>query len=281
MGGENVGNREKWFTESTHHSRRFNNKGDPGPKATAEFTLHKHGYEEIRSSVLRQKGSKAHQPKEGPKRNIFNEELLENHPKGKINIALKGNENVDNFNKHVISVKKIDPHNFMNKNGKLRWLRRNKWTAGAFALGVAIDGASLTISIIEDDGSFGRETTITVSAMAGNALGSAIGTAIGSLLGGFPAPVLGFIGGLIGSVIAESIAGFFLHMCVNPVAPGPGPPILATDPQPFVYGVPDDGRYTGTQGVPSMGRDTGAIGAPSMGRDTKATGTPPARWMTR
>ena len=276
--GRNPRTNEKWVTESTKHAREFHNAAVHGTEGTAEFALHKQGWQEIRSGAIPQGGARARQPAQGPMHNVYNTERLANHPKGKMNVGLKGNTNVDNFNKHVISVKKIDPNNFMNKSSTLRWLRRNKLTASASGLGFALDATSLIISIIEDDGSFGRNTAVTVSGMGGSALGSAAGAAIGSLLG-LAVPLVGFIGGLIGSLIAEGIARFFL--CVNPTAPGPGPPILVTDPQPTAFGVPDDGRRTGYRGVPSMGRDTLAMGAPTMGRDTRATGTPPTFFETR
>ena len=276
--GRNPRTSEKWVTESTKHAREFHNTAVHGPEGTAEFALHKQGWQEIRSGAIPQEGARALQPAEGPMHNVYNTERLVNHPKGKINVGLKGNANVDSFNKHVISVKKIDPKGFMNKTSTASWLHRNKLTAGASGLGVAIDVSSLIVSVIEDNGSFGHNTAVTASGMAGSALGSAVGATIGSLLG-LTVPLVGFIGGLIGSMIAKGIARLFLF--VNPTAPGPGPPILATDPQSSVYGVPDDARRTGAREVPSMERDTRARGVPSMGRDTNAEGTPAARWVTR
>ena len=165
------------------------------------------------------------------------------------------------FNRHVLSVKKVDPHSFVNKQTVLRWIRRNKLETCAGILGVALDAAALTISIIEDGGEFGRETTLTVANIAGGAVGGAIGAAIGSLLPGIGTSVCSFVGAFIGSLIANGITSFFLGC--NPTTPGPGQPLLDTDPREAVFGkqyLHED--LSPTFGQPSLGDEPGFEGYP-------------------
>lgn len=259
---------EKWFTEDLHHSRQFQNKGvlkKGVPEVVAEFKVKRDGYKAIRKEVIPQQGSKALQ-KPGAMKNIFNTERLENHPRGKVNIGLKGKANVDAFNTHVVSVTKVNPGSAMNKSVALRWLRRNKLSVAATAVGVVLDGISLTLSVIEDGGKFGPSTTINVAGIVGGALGSAIGGALGSLF-----PVIGntigsFLGGLIGSLIANGITKFFLAH--SPVVPGPGPPLLDVDPFATAFGAPRMGQgvepYEISQDTPA-----GAFGFPDMEHDVE------------
>ena len=212
--------------------------------------------------------------------------------KRKAKVGFKGDTN-----EHVISVKKVDASSFKSKSTAGAWLRKNKWSAASTGIGVALDAKDLVVSIIEDGGSFGPSTTITVSEIAGEVVGSysavAIATKIASLFSAtlptlaIPgvniavsvAGITGFIGGLIGSLLAGGIARFFLGL--NPTAPGTGPPILDTDPQPFVYGPPDTGHNTGATGAPGLGTNTGASGAPSLGFNTGAIGHPDPNWASR
>ena len=200
-------------------------------------------------------------------------------------------------NEHVISVKKVDASSFNNKSSAQTWLRKNKWSAASAGIGVALDAKDLVVSIIEDGGSFGPSTTIKVSEIVGEVVGSysavAISTKIASLLGvalpSLAVPglnvvvsvvgIIGFIGGLIGSLLAGGITRFFLGL--NRTAPGTGPPILDTDPQPFVYRAPDTGHKTDAVGAPSTGMNTSASGTPSTGLNIGAIGHPDPNWASR
>ena len=180
-------------------------------------------------------------------------------------------------NEHVFSVKKVDAKSFIDKSSAKTWLRKNKWSAASTGIGVALDATSLVVSIIEDGGSFGPSTAIKLSEIAGEVVGTYSAVKIASLLGiALPSlaipglniavslvGIIGFIGGLIGSLVAGGIAQFILAL--NPTAPGTGPPILDTDPQPFVYGAPDTGHKTDAKGTPSTGMNTNVSGAPSNG----------------
>ena len=250
---------EKWLTESLDHSRKFHNKKVRDPEVVAEFELNRKTYHDrVRDKCI---GSDADmknivyqhskEPRNG--RNFYNREKLKHRP-DKLNVGLKGPRNVEEFNKHILSVKKINPDSFMNKTKLLRWIRRNKVNVFFSALGVVFDAAAITISVIEDGGKFGQSTTLTVAdivggtvgaavgtAIAGSALGTAaagtaIGSAIGSIFPGIGTVICGFIGGLIGSLIASGVTSFFLGY--NLVAPGPGQPKLDTDPHEAVYSAP-------------------------------------------
>jgi hypothetical protein len=256
---------EKWFTESLDHSRQFqNNISVHKPEVVAEFRMDRGGYKAIRDGTIPQKGSKALQPKTGRPKNVFNTEHLANNPRGKVNIGLKGRANVETFNKSVVSVTKVNPNRVANKSRALRWLRRNKFRAAASVIGVVLDGISLTLSIIEDGGKFGPATTITVAEMSGGALGSAIGGALGSIIPFIGTTIGAFLGGLIGSLIAGGLTRFFLGHA--PVVPGPGAPLLDTDPYDTAFGVPGQ---SGKPYDPSQDTPSEAFGFPDADFDVE------------
>jgi len=155
----------------------------------------------------------------------------------------------------------------MNKSEALRWIRRNKFHVAASTIGVILDGVTLTISIIEDGGTFGPSTAITVGEIAGGWAGGMIGGAIGSLIPVIGTTIGSFIGSIIGSLIGHGISSFFLSLF--PVTqPGPGPPVLHSDPEKTAYGPP---------GFKS--RPSGATsGPPQLHLDTKARGAPKTKW---
>lgn len=291
-GGERMrGRQEKWFTESLDHTRQFQNRGVRDPEVVAEFGLDRKGYHEhvrdkhIGNDADMKKVINQHsnEPRRG--RNFYNRERLGQRPDGKVNVGLKGPRNVEAFNRQVFSVKKIDPNSFMNKKSALRWLRRNKMTAVFGALGVFFDVAAITISVIEDGGEFGRSTTLTLADIAGGAVGAAVGTAvagsalgtavaataigsaIGSIIPGIGTVICGFIGAIIGSLIASGITSFFLGY--NPVAPGPGPPLLDTDPREAVFLPPQLDQ-----------EGSAATMEPPSDVDTQYSGFPDTEWST-
>ena len=265
---------EKWFTESQMHSTSYKNRGVQGPESTLEFRMDKPGYEKIRQGAIHQAGSKSQQPKQGTKFNIFNKERLRGHPKGKVNVGLKGADNVAEFNKSVINVRKIDPKSFWRKPG-LRALGRNKLAVGLGALGVIIDAGAITIAVIEDGGEFGRTTQTTLAQIGGGFAGANLGALVGSLIPGLGNLIGAFIGGLIGSLVAGGITAFFLD--VAPVCT-PGPPLMDTDP--FLQPQPSMGLQIGASGCPQLDVDTSMSG-PSMGLETGAQGYPRAGFETR
>ena len=286
---KNPRTREKWFTEHMDHTREFHNQGVSESERVAEFALKKGGYKEMRGQTIPQDGSRKLQPPKGDMHNITNLEHLEHRP-GKLNIGLKGDANVAKFNNHVISVKEVDPHSYVNKNEALMWCRRNKFHAALTVVGIAIDVGYVTISVIEDDGRFGPKTQVAVGEIVGGlagaeaavALGSAIGSAIGSIIPGIGNIVIGFIGGLIGAIVGGGIVkALRFWFCGGPIAPGPGAPLLDTDPYPTARGVPDSGFGTQAHGVPSQQMETYARGVPSLGLQTGARGTPKPNYKTR
>lgn len=271
---------EKWFTESLQHTRKFDNKNvaEGTKEVIAEFELHKPGYQDIKTNhTIPQAGSKKLQPAEGRQFNVTNNELLKNHPKGKVNIGLKGRINVDEFNKHVISVKKINPDSFFNKTSALRWLRRNKLSAAAGAIGVLLDAGALILSVIEDNGKFGPSTKVTLAEIGGGAVGGYIGAAIGSLLPGIGTFVCGFIGSFIGSLIGNGIMSFFLGY--SPAVPGPGLP--AAEWETPSHEIPQaEWNSSSTHGVnpPIKPEWNTSVNPPSGEWSTQPTGFPTAEW---
>ena len=280
---------EKWLTESMQHSREYHNASNNGPDVVVEFTVDRKGYRNIREKAIPQKGSKAAQPKDGTHHNIYNKERIPEQSNMR-NLGLKGKQNVDAFNEHVLRISSIDPNSYVNKNRVLRWVRRNKVQAGVVAIGIAIDVAYVTVSIIDDEGSLGESTQIALGDIAGSITGAKLGVAIGAKIGaaiGTIVPVwgniiLGFIGGLIGSLIGKGIVQLTRYLfCVAPASPGPGVPILDTDPYSTYTGIPDQGLDDNVCGVPDEEYDTGAFGISSMGLDTGAFGTPESDYRTR
>lgn len=272
---------EKWLTEHLDHSRVFKNAGVTETERVAEIALNRRGYKDIRSQAIPQAGSKVRQPAKGDMYNLTNTERLA-HRKGKLNVGLKGKGNVEKFNRHVLSVSEVDPHSFMNKNEVLMWCRRNKIRASLMAVGIAIDIGNITISAIEDDGRFGAKTQVALGEIIGGTAGAeaavavcgAIGSALGSIVPGIGNVLIGFIGSLIGSIVGGGIVKLIrLWFCGGTIEPGPGPPLLDTEPK-YVKGVPDSGLNTQTTGVPPMQMETTHNGAPSLGLDTGARGYP-------
>lgn len=285
---DNPRTREKWFTEHMDHSRAFHNKGVTEAERVAEFAVKKGGYKEMRGQAIPQEGSRKFQPRTGDLKNLTNQEQLHHRP-NKFNIGLKGDGNVAKFNDQVLSVAEVDPHSFMNKNEALMWCRRNKFHAAMGAIGIAIDVGYVTVSLIEDDGRFGPKTQVAVGEIVGGLagaeaavmIGSAIGSALGSVVPGIGNIVIGFIGGLIGAIIGSGIVkALRFWFCGGHVAPGPGAPLLDTDPYPTARGVPDSGYVTQARGVPPQQWQTNTRGAPSMGLNTGARGTPRPNYKT-
>ena len=287
--GKKMGEKqEKWFTESLDHTRQFHNRAVHDPEVVAEFGLNRRGYhEQVRDKHIGNDANMIYQHSDEPRkgRNFYNRERLGQRPDGKVNVGLKGPQNVEAFNSQVISVKKVNPNSFMNKKSALRWIRRNKVNVLFGALGVVFDAAAITISVIEDGGEFGCSTTLTVADIVGGAVGAAVGTAvagsalgtaaaataigsaIGSIFPGIGTVICGFIGAIIGSLIVSGITSFFLGY--NPVAPGPGPPLLDTDPREAVFSPP---RLDQEESAATM--------EPPIDVDTEYSGFPDTEWST-
>ncbi len=249
-----------------------------GKQVVAEFEVHKPGYQQIKTDhTIPQAGSRQHQPAQGKPFNVINTERLGNHPQGRVNIGLKGQQNVDMFNEHVISVKKINPDSFFNKTSALRWLRRNKLTAFAGAIGVILDAGALTLSVIEDGGEFGPSTKVTLAEIGGGAVGGSIGAAIGSLLPGIGTVVCGFIGAFIGSLIGNGIMSFFLGY--SPTVPGPGLPAAEWENPPQETPQPAVWNSSGYDVKPPTRPEWNASANPPAGEwGTQTTGFPTAEW---
>ena len=265
---------EKWISESIEHSKGFKAKDVCHP--VVEFQVKKVNYMEIRNDAIPQFNSKIRQNEAGGRLfNITNNERIKEIP-DKLNLGLKGEKNVDMFNEHIISIEKVNPNSWVNKNKILRWIRKNKLKTACAVIGIVINATCITLSFIKDNGTFGESTQITFGQIAGGSAGAKIGAAIGSILPGLGTVLFGLLGSVIGSLIGEKIIRLGRYLfCAAPVSPGLGPPILDTDPTPTAKGVPQtDYCCCDSVGVPDNGLSTGAFGVPSLGLDTGASGLP-------
>lgn len=282
---------EKWITEEIGHSRTFKTEKKGGqpqqPEKVVEVKVREKPYKkDIKDHMIDQKGSKErNRPRidrgERPY-NLSNRERLREFPERKVNVGLKGPENIKVFNDTVITLKAVDPHAFKNKNAFTRWVSRNKLGIGLAAVGVVLDAASITMAVQDDKGYWGKHTTVALSGISGGYAGGAIGAEIGAALGSvFPlvGTVFGgfigaLLGGILGSLGAEAFAGIWVSL--RNVAPGPGPPPLMWDletnnPPPLdmereARGPPEL-RYdlTPVKGAPDLDIDLSNVhGAPTM-----------------
>ena len=115
---------EYWMSETTKHSRPYYKSRKYPNKSTLKAKVPRKVYGEIRKNMIEQKGSKAKQAArakagKGPA-NIYNRERLHNHPKGKVNIGIKGDANLQQLNKHIHGVREIHVDSWKYKNGFTR-----------------------------------------------------------------------------------------------------------------------------------------------------------------
>ncbi len=111
---------EYWVSESTEHTTPYYKSRTFEGKAAMKGKIPNKAYSKIKSELIDQTGSKARQMRlasegKGPA-NIFNVERLENHPKGKVSIGIKGETNFKVFNEHVHGVREIHPDSWKYKN---------------------------------------------------------------------------------------------------------------------------------------------------------------------
>lgn len=279
---------EKWITETMAHTAKYNNKGAVGEQKVAEIKVQKPAYKKIREEAIPQAGSKAKQPKlgEGKPYNITNAELLKDHP-GKLNMGIKGKENLDKFNKHIVSIREVNVDTFRKDSAILKWIKRNKLAASVTAIGIMIDVTNITLSVIGDGGKFGHETQVTTGEIIGGVAGAElailagakIGAALGSVVPGIGNFIAGVIGGIIGSLIGGSIVRFFHTLFEKPLVNLDDMPVLETDPTPTInsppydcekeaFGVPTP-EYLQPFGVPSDDFLDDSVGVPTPYFDTR------------
>lgn len=132
---------ETCFSESTSHSRTYlPDKMKKQPeldykcyqgKVDNSFLM------EVKSNSIHQQGSKQInklQIDEGKAPfNIRNIERLENHPSGKVNLLIKGPENLAEFNDHVQKIKQINPHSLKHRVPCAKHIART-WKTGSAAI---------------------------------------------------------------------------------------------------------------------------------------------------
>ena len=112
---------EYWMSESKQHTVPFYEGRQFEGKTVMEVQVPREAYSQIKADTIPQQGSKAVQAVraaegKGPA-NIFNTERLQNHPKGKVNMGIKGDTNLQALNKHVQGVKQIHPEALKHRSG--------------------------------------------------------------------------------------------------------------------------------------------------------------------
>jgi hypothetical protein len=89
-----------------------------------------------------------------------------------LNLGLKGKQNVDAFNKTMLRVSNIHPQSNFNTSTVLQWVKRNRIQK---AIGIAIDVARVTISIIDDKVSVRESTQILLGQIVRKYAGAELG----------------------------------------------------------------------------------------------------------
>lgn len=279
---------EKWITEEIGHQRVFKNSGvkQGTPEKVAEFKVHEQRYNNaIKDHMIPQHGSAqqnlARIEKGDRPYNVFNRERLKEYPERRVNVGLKGPENIKAFNETVITVKEVNPFAFKNKNAFTRWVSKNKFGIGLATIGFALDVASITMAVLDDKGSWSKHTTMALSSIgggyAGGAIGGEIGAAIGSVFPLVGTAIGGFIGALLGGILgslgAEAFAGIWVSL--RYIAPGPGPPPLMWDLE--THNPPSLETESDVLGPPELDQDlTSLKGAPDLDVDlSDISGAPP------
>ena len=203
-----------------------------------------------------------------------------------LNLGLKGKQNVDVFNKTILRVSRIHPQSCLNTSTVPQWFGMNIMKE---FIGRVMNVVRLIKSIIDDKGSLKESTQILLGQMCGTyaaaelgaVIGAQIGAAIGIIIPVWGSIIIGLIGGLIGNLVGKRIVQLARYLfCVAPASPGPGVPILDTDPYQTYTGIPDQGLNNNVYGVRDEEKDKGAFGIPSMGLDTGAFGTPESEHKT-
>lgn len=112
---------ETSVSKSVKHSKTFmaeraESRGGVS-QSTVQINADARAYSKIRSNAIPQKGSRIINQQLQSVKNVFNTERLKNHPKGKVNLIIKGSENLKEFNKTVKSIKVVDPVDLAAKGG--------------------------------------------------------------------------------------------------------------------------------------------------------------------
>ena len=120
---------EVWMSESSKHTVPYYESRPSDGKSVMKVEVPRDVYSKMKADMIPQESSRAVQMTraaegKGPA-NIFNTERLQNHPKSKVNIGIKGKANMEIFNQHVQGVEGIQPESLQYKSsGVHRYGRR-------------------------------------------------------------------------------------------------------------------------------------------------------------
>jgi hypothetical protein len=114
-------NGETWTSESIHrHQRSYYEDQTQNNPSCLQIKMRKSDYQQIKQDAIPQRNSRAINQalqENGPTpKNLINNERLHAHPHGKVNLSIKGQTNLDNFNAKVVEVKIIDPKSMQYNN---------------------------------------------------------------------------------------------------------------------------------------------------------------------
>jgi NADH:ubiquinone oxidoreductase subunit D len=119
---------ETWISESVEHPKTYlpaqqAKMAESGVQLqTVQMKVQKPFYNDMKENCIPQRGASAAN-QNGVIKNVVNNERLANHPQGKVNVGIK-NANLGEFNKNIVSAKKIDPSSWRYKNGVTKAVSR-------------------------------------------------------------------------------------------------------------------------------------------------------------
>ena len=109
---------ETCVTESAKHSKDFSiqrAQTTGSTQSTVQMNLDSSAYSKIKSDAIPQRGSSTINNGASPVKNVYTTENLAGHPQNKINLNIKGPDNLAKFNDAMQKVKIVDPTQLASK----------------------------------------------------------------------------------------------------------------------------------------------------------------------
>ena len=131
-------NGELWMSESMDHTRPFFKSRKYEGKAAFEAKVPHEVYKMFKKEMIDQRHSRRSQLVQelqaGPA-NIINKERLHDNPQGKVNIGIKGDKNLKEFNQHMHGIREIYPDSWKYMNSFTEVVHDHGLTATAILHG--------------------------------------------------------------------------------------------------------------------------------------------------